>query len=181
MDMSLSKLQEMVEDRGAWWLNLTEGMHMCYVYNIMIIWSLYIGHIDKYAISLSGIIIHRSYWHIMLFWFQVYNVIIWYILQNDHRNRSGEHLSLEIVTISFLRVLDTFSLLLFLPSFSSFSLIHPPFPSTFWFPIFCLLGITAEALKMVQNRPRNIADFLGQPVKRLALIPVCLEAIEQAE
>ena len=29
------------------WLNLTEGMHMCYVYNIMIIWSLYIGHIDK--------------------------------------------------------------------------------------------------------------------------------------
>ena len=29
------------------WLNLTEGMHLCYVYNIMIIWSLYIGHIDN--------------------------------------------------------------------------------------------------------------------------------------
>ena len=124
MDMSLSKLQEMVEDRGAWWLNLTEGMHMCYVYNIMIIWSLCISHIDKYAISVSGIIIHRSYWHIMLFWFQVYNVIIWYILQNDHRNRSGEHLSLEIVTISFLRVLDTFSLLLFLPSVFLFLLSY---------------------------------------------------------
>ena len=71
MDMSLSKLQEMVEDRGAWcpWglkelymterLNLTEDMRMCYVYNIMNIWSLYIGHIDKYAISVSGIIIHK--------------------------------------------------------------------------------------------------------------------------
>ena len=41
------------------WLNLTEGIHMCYVYIIMIIWSLYIGHIDKYAISVSGIIIHK--------------------------------------------------------------------------------------------------------------------------
>ena len=29
------------------WLSLTEGMHMCYVHNIMIIWSLYIGHIEK--------------------------------------------------------------------------------------------------------------------------------------
>ena len=62
MDMSLSKLQEMVEDKGSlmfcspWglkeldmteWLNLTEGIHLCYVYNIMTIWSLYIGHIDK--------------------------------------------------------------------------------------------------------------------------------------
>ena len=126
---------------------------MCYVYKIMIIWSLYIGHIDKYAISVSGIIIHRSYWHIMLFWFQVYNVIIWYILQNDHRNRSGEHLSLEIVTISFLRVLDTFSLLLFLPSvFLCFLLTHPPFPSTLWFPIF-FTWITAKALKMLPNQP----------------------------
>ena len=56
MDMSLSKLQEMVKMLSPWglkeldmteWLNFTEGMHMCYVYNIMIIWSLYIGHIDK--------------------------------------------------------------------------------------------------------------------------------------
>ena len=29
------------------WLNLTEGMRMCYVYNITIMWSLYIGNIDK--------------------------------------------------------------------------------------------------------------------------------------
>ena len=29
------------------WLNLTEGLRMCYVYNIMIMWSLYIGNIDK--------------------------------------------------------------------------------------------------------------------------------------
>ena len=72
MDMSLSKLQKMVGDRGAWWatvhgvsksgydwLSLTEGMHMCYVYSVMIIWSLYIGHIDKYTILVSGIITHR--------------------------------------------------------------------------------------------------------------------------
>ena len=72
---------------------------MCYVFNIMIIWSVYISHIDKYAILVSGIIIHRSYWLIMLFWFQVYNIIIWHILQNDHHNKSGEHPSLEIVTI----------------------------------------------------------------------------------
>ena len=73
MDMSLSKLQEMVEDKGSlicyslWglkqldmteWLKSIEGM-MCYVHNIMIIWSLYISHIDKYAISVSDIIIHR--------------------------------------------------------------------------------------------------------------------------
>ena len=44
------------------WLKWIEGMHMCYVYNIMIIWSLYIGHIDLCiynAILVSGIIIHR--------------------------------------------------------------------------------------------------------------------------
>ena len=34
---------------------------------------------------------------------------------------------------------------------------------------------------MLQNQPNNITDFLAEPVKRLALIPVCLEAIEQAE
>ena len=38
----------------------------------------------------------------MLFCFQVYNVTIWYILQNYHHNKSGEHPSLEIVTIVFL-------------------------------------------------------------------------------
>ena len=72
---------------------------ICYVYNIMIIWSVYISHIDKYAILGSGIILHRSYWLIMLFWFQVYNIIISHILQNDHHNKSGEHPSLEIVKI----------------------------------------------------------------------------------
>ena len=40
------------------WLKSIEGM-MCYVHNIMIIWLLYISHIDKYAISVSGIIICR--------------------------------------------------------------------------------------------------------------------------
>ena len=88
---------------GYDWLNLTECMHTCYVCNIMIIWSLYVGHIDKYAILVSGIIIHRSYWHRTLFWFQVYNITIWYILQNDYHNKSGEHPSLsEIVTIILL-------------------------------------------------------------------------------
>ena len=38
----------------------------------------------------------------MKLWFQVYNVIIWCILQNGHYNKSGEHLLLEIVTIFFL-------------------------------------------------------------------------------
>ena len=76
---------------------------MCYVYNIMIIWSLYIGHIDIDAILVSGIVTHRYYWYIIKLWFQVYNVILWYILQNDHHNKSGEHLLLEIVTIFFLR------------------------------------------------------------------------------
>ena len=40
------------------WVNLTEDMHMCSVYNIMIIWSLYIDHIDKYVLLFLGIIIH---------------------------------------------------------------------------------------------------------------------------
>ena len=39
----------------------------------------------------------------MKLWFQVYNVILWYILQNDHHNKSGEHLLLEIVLIFFLQ------------------------------------------------------------------------------
>jgi len=39
----------------------------------------------------------------MLFWFQVYNIIVWNILQNDHLNKSGENLSLEIVIIFFLQ------------------------------------------------------------------------------
>ena len=34
---------------------------------------------------------------------------------------------------------------------------------------------------MLQNQPSNIIDFLGEPVKRLALILGCLEAAEQAE
>ena len=38
----------------------------------------------------------------MLFLFQLYNVIISNILQNYHHNKSGEHLSLETVTILFL-------------------------------------------------------------------------------
>ena len=38
----------------------------------------------------------------MLFWIQVY-IIIWYILQNDHHNNSGEHPSLKIVTIFSLQ------------------------------------------------------------------------------
>jgi len=34
---------------------------------------------------------------------------------------------------------------------------------------------------MLQNQPNNITDFLAEPVKRLALIPGCLAAVEQAE
>ena len=34
---------------------------------------------------------------------------------------------------------------------------------------------------MLQNQPSNITDFLGEPGKKLALIPGCLEAVEQAE
>ena len=34
---------------------------------------------------------------------------------------------------------------------------------------------------MLQNQPSNITDFLGEPVKRLALIPGCPEAVEQTE
>ena len=39
----------------------------------------------------------------------------------------------------------------------------------------------AKALKMLHNQPSNITDFLGEPVKRLALIPGGLEAVQQAE
>ena len=71
------------------------------------------------------------------------------------------------------QVLDSLSLccLFFLLSFSSFCFVYPPFPSTFTFPIFCLPGITAKALKMLQKHRNSITDFLGEPVKRLALIP----------
>ena len=34
---------------------------------------------------------------------------------------------------------------------------------------------------MLHIQPSNITDFLGEPVKRLALIPGCLEAVKQAE
>ena len=34
---------------------------------------------------------------------------------------------------------------------------------------------------MLQHQPSNITDFLAEPVKTLALILGCLEAVEQAE
>ena len=34
---------------------------------------------------------------------------------------------------------------------------------------------------MLQHQSSNITDFLAEPVKKLALIPGCLEAVEEAE
>ena len=45
----------------------------------------------------------RYNWHIKLYWFQVYNIMIWYLypLWNDHHNKSIYHLSPYIVTNYF--------------------------------------------------------------------------------
>ena len=70
------------------------------------------------------------------------------------------------------QVLDSLSLccfsflFLFLLSYSS------PFPFYLVISHFLFTTITARALKMLQNQPSNITDFLGEPVKRLAFIEV---------
>lgn len=49
------------------------------------------------------------------------------------------------------------------------------------FPFVSCQGIPAKALKMLQRQPGNTTAFSRELAKRLALIPDCLEGVEQAE